>query len=255
MRSQNILRRALPILAWAASTAHGHAGRLWYAQPGNDIHDAIPVGNGRLGALVYGHVDEERISLNEDSIWSGGFANRVNPNSLEALGEVRRFMDNDQLSAANDAYLDGIAAKPDQQRMYQPAGQLIISTGHSSDGIQGYNRSLDLSTSVASVAYESDGVQYTREAVGNYPTGVLAFRFAADQPGSVSLTVTLERDEGVFSTEVEGDSVLLSGHGTDDENYTFVSGLRIVSSGGVYRHNCRAMSLRSARGTANARSR
>jgi hypothetical protein len=226
--------KALAALALASGlplSVLAHPGRLWYAQPGNDIHDAIPIGNGRLGAMLYGRTDNERISLNEDSIVNGPFQNRANPNALDALAEVRRLMDDSQLAAADAAYLEGIAAKPDQQRAYQPAGQLTISTGHSWDGAQAYNRSLDLSTSVASVVYEYDGVTYTRQAVASNPDGVLAFRFTADQPGSVSLSVTLERSQGVASTDVQDDFVVMEGHGTSDSSYTFTSSYRIVSSG------------------------
>ena len=207
-----------------------HAGGLWYAQPGNDMHDAIPIGNGRLGAMVYGRTDNERISLNEDSIVNGPFQDRVNANSLETLAEVRRLMDSDELAAADAAYLEGMAGTPDQQRAYQPAGQLIISTGHAFEDVQGYNRSLDLSTSVATVVYEYEGVTYKREAVASNPAGVVAVRFTATEP-SLSLSVKLERDQGVTSTDVQGDSVIMNCHATEEDFYKFASGLRIVTSG------------------------
>jgi len=226
------LLQFMALVGMNLSVATAHAGRLWYAQPGNDIHDAIPIGNGRLGGMVYGRVDEERISLNEDSIVNGPWQDRINENALETLAEVRRLIDNNELAAAEAAYLEGMAPVPDQQRAYQPAGQIIVSTGHVFENVQGYNRSLDLSTSVAAVVYEYDGVEYTREAIASNPAGVLAIRFSATEP-TLSLSVKLERDDGVASTNVQGDTVIMECHGTSDASYTFVSGLRIVTSGDV----------------------
>ncbi|MBE3048425.1 glycoside hydrolase family 95 protein [Candidatus Bathyarchaeota archaeon] len=195
------------------------------------MHDAIPIGNGRLGALIYGITDQEKITLNEDSIWSGGFTNRVNPKSAEAFPRVRELLDDGDYVGANQEYLDGLVGTPEGQRAYQPAGQLSVVTGHLLDDGGVYNRSLDVASGIASTSYESGGVLYSREAVANFPTGVLAFRFSGEG-SSVSLNVTLERAEGVVSQTTEGDTSVLMGEGTDDPGYTFASALRVKAESG-----------------------
>lgn len=207
------------------------AETLWFAGPANDMHDAMPIGNGRLGALVYGIVDQEKITLNEDSIWSGGFTNRVNPQALEAFPRVRELLDDGDYVGANQAYLDGLVGTPEGQRAYQPAGQLSIVTGHSLDDGGIYNRTLNVADGVASTHYESGGVLYSREAVANFPTGVLAFRFSGEE-SPVSLNVTLERAEAVTLQTTESDTSMLLGEGTDDSAYAFVSALRIKADTG-----------------------
>lgn len=209
----------------------GDATTVWFSQPGNDMHDAIPIGNGRLGAMIYGIVGEEKITLNEDSVWSGGFTNRVNDQSLDTFAETRSLLDSGDYAGADNAYLEGLVGVPPGQRIYQTAGQLTIATGHSLDDGGIYNRSLSVANSVASTTYQSNGVLYSREAVANFPTGVLAFRFeGADS--KVSLNVTLERSQGTVSQTTEDHMSVLIGQGTDDSSFTFASGVRVQTDGG-----------------------
>lgn len=231
---KSVLTLLLPLALRHGVMAYSET--MWYAQPAEDMHDATPIGNGRLGALVYGGVGQEKLTLNEDSLYSGGFRNRVNNRSIEALATVRQLMDDGDFLGADEAYIEGLAGTPNGQRTYQTAGSILVSTGHSLDAASGYNRSLDLSTSVASTAYTVDGVNFFREAVANHPTGVLAFRFWASEPASVSVNVTLGRDQGVIAqtADADSDTLILEGRGTadDDDGYTFTSGARVVAVGG-----------------------
>ena len=134
---------------------------------------------------------------------------------------------------ANQEYLDGLVGTPEGQRAYQPAGQLSVVTGHSLDERGIYNRSLDVASGVASTSYRSGEVLYSREAVANFPTGVLAFSFSGEG-SSVPLNVTLERAEGVMSQTTEGDTSVLMGEGTDDPGYTFSTALRVKAESGEH---------------------
>jgi alpha-L-fucosidase 2 len=165
---------------------------LWYRQPAKVWEEALPLGNGRLGAMVFGGVADERIQLNESSLWDGYPLNAANPKSLQALPEVRRLMFEGQNIAAAELAAENMMGTPSGVKPYQSLGELLIDA----PGLEGatlYQRTLDLGTAVASVSYVSDGVTYTREAFASAPANVIAIRFTASRAGALSLKMTLKR--------------------------------------------------------------
>lgn len=159
-----------------------HAGRsLWYRQPSRDWNDALPLGNGRLGAMVFGGVPRERIQCNEDTFWSGRPHDYSVDGASGSLPEIRRLMfagRNNEAAALGSRTLMG---SPVLQQAYQPLADLLLSFGHAGR-IYDYRRDLDLFDGVASVRYRCNGVIYTRSVFISATDQVVAARLTASKP-------------------------------------------------------------------------
>ncbi len=177
----------------AAPLAGQPEGRhvLWYRQPAAYWNEALPIGNGRLGAMVFGGVADERLQLNEDSLWDGYPMDANNPKALESLPEVRRLLFADQTKAAVDLATKTMLGCPKYIESYQSLGELLIETGHTN--ATHYRRTLDLATATATVSYESDGVAFTREMIASDPADLIVIRFTASQKGAINLRLGLSR--------------------------------------------------------------
>ena len=161
---------------------------LWYRRPAQQWVEALPVGNGRLGAMVFGGVERERLQLNEDTLWTGGPREWNNPNAPKALAEVRRLL-------AEGKYVEADRAARGMQgvftQSYAPVGNLLLTFEHG-DSSRGYRRQLDLQSAVADVRYRIGNVNYVREVIASHPDQVIAVRLSADRPGMISFTATLD---------------------------------------------------------------
>jgi hypothetical protein len=167
---------------------------LWYQQPAEDWNSALPVGNGRLGAMVYGRTDTEMLQLNEDSVWYGGPQDRNPQDALKYLPRLR-----EAIRAGNHAEAEKIAklaffANPSSQRNYEPLGNLFLDLGHDLSQVTGYRRSLDLSSATAHVSYEYQGVCYEREVLASYPDDVLAIRMRSSSRAEFVVRLTRMSD-------------------------------------------------------------
>lgn len=177
---------------------------LWYNRPAQYFTEALPVGNGSLGGMVYGGVEEERISLNEDTLWSGGPSDKTRPSCREALPRVRQLLAEDRAAEAEDmVWRDMLTTWTES---YLPAGDLHIRLEQAGQP-QAYRRQLDLTTALAAVSYELDGVSYTREVFCSRPHGIMVVRLRADRPGMLtgqfSLTSPLPFEVQVRADELE----------------------------------------------------
>jgi alpha-L-fucosidase 2 len=167
---------------------------LWYRQPAVEWTDALPVGNGRLGAMIFGSVGQEHLQLNEETLWTGGPYTPVNPEAKDHLDEVRRLILAGRYAEAEALADEHLMARPLKQMAFQPAGDLWIDVRH--DGpVENYRRSLDLDRAVATVAYETAGVRFTRETFSSAVDQVLVVRLTADRPGSVEFAVGLTSEQ------------------------------------------------------------
>ncbi len=164
--------------------------RLWYEAPAAEWLEALPLGNGRLGAMVFGGVDEEQLQLNEDTVWAGGPYDPANPDGLAALPEIRRLVFAGEWAAAQDLLSSSFMGTPVGQLPYQTVGNLRLSLpgGAASD----YRRELDLNTAIATTRYVRDGVTHTREVFASAPDQLIVVRLAADAAGSVSFSAVLD---------------------------------------------------------------
>ena len=141
---------------------------LWYRKAAEQWTEALPVGCGRLGAMVFGNVQQERIQFNEDSLWTGGPHDYANKGAWKHLGKIRQLLgDGDQVRAEKLAFRH-FMGRPFRQQAYQPCGDLLLSfPGHKKHSR--YRRSLDLDTAVAKTSYRANGVTFTREVFASYP--------------------------------------------------------------------------------------
>ena len=157
---------------------------LWYTQPAAQWVEALPLGNGRLGAMLSGGIAVERYQLNEETLWSGAPRDWNSPGARAALPGVRAAL------AAGDYEEADHRAKALQgafTQAYQPLGDLHLAFTHG-ESVTGYYRDLDLDRAVTTVRYTVAGVTYTRESFVSAPADALVIRLSADQPGSISLT-------------------------------------------------------------------
>lgn len=180
---------------------------LWYRQPAAQWTDSLPIGNGRLGATVFGGIETERLQLNEDTFWSGHPHEWNNPDAANHLAEVRKAVAEERY---NDADAIGRKMQGPYNESYQPIGILELHISGAT-GAANYRRELDLDSAIARVSYEASGVKYTREVFASAPDGVLAIRFTADQPGEITVTASLSSEVHSEATSISPDALLLTG--------------------------------------------
>ena len=149
---------------------------LWYNKPAENWNEALPIGNGRLGAMLFGGINKERYQLNEDSVWSGGPRSRNNKSALENLDKVRELIKAEKISEAEKLVFDGFCGTPVNQRHYMPLGDLSVEqifAGEATD----YRRDLDVGNAVVFVSFCADGIKYKREVIASYPDEVIAIKY------------------------------------------------------------------------------
>jgi alpha-L-fucosidase 2 len=163
---------------------------LWYRTPAASWNEALPVGNGRLGAMVFGGVERERLQLNEETLWSGGPYDPVVPGAASALPEIRRLLFAGDIPGAHDLFGRTMMGRPYEQMKYQPLGDLLLSFP-AGGAVEEYRRSLDLDEAVARVSFRAAGVTYTREVFASSPDQVLAVRLTASRAGALTVSAEL----------------------------------------------------------------
>jgi alpha-L-fucosidase 2 len=185
--------------------------KLWYKTPAGTVWEAaLPLGNGRLAAMVYGNPASELIRLNESTIWSGGPNRNDNPDALAALPEVRKLIFEGKHKEASKLATEKMQSKVHGMK-YQPAGDLKLDfPGH--DAFENYYRELDIENAVAKTSYRVNGVQYTRSVFATVPGQVIIVRLTADKPGSISFTASLATGHKPSAVSVTGnDELIMSG--------------------------------------------
>ena len=182
--------------------------KLWYDEPSGDVwENALPIGNGRLGAMIFGNVDQEIIQLNEHTVWSGSPNRNDNPDALAALPEIRELIFAGQQKEAEELAAKTIQTKKSNGQMFQPVGSLnLYFVNH--DDYTDYYRELDIERAVTRTSYTVDGVTYTREALASFPDSVVVMRLTASQPGSVSFTASFSTPQPHASVETTSDNEL-----------------------------------------------
>jgi alpha-L-fucosidase 2 len=177
---------------------------LWYKRPAERWTDALPIGNGRLGAMIFGGVQNERVQLNEDTLWSGSPREWNNPDARQHLSQIRRLVLEEQDYVGADRVCKQMQGPYNES--YEPLGNLHIACEHDQE-VSDYRRELDLDAAVARVHYRVGKAEYTREYFASAPAEVMAVRYATTDPDGLSLAVTI--DSPLRSTsEASADGVL-----------------------------------------------
>jgi alpha-L-fucosidase 2 len=184
------LRSALLSIALASpGFAQSNDLKLWYEHPATQWSESLLLGNGRIGASVWGAVSQEVINLNEDTLWTGEPGYTVNPKALPALPAIRKLLLEGNFKEAEAMVNQNMTGKG--SATYLPLGDLKIKFPFADDAVQGYRRELDLHTAIARTSFQSGGVAYTREVFVSYPAQALVVRLTADQPGKISFSASL----------------------------------------------------------------
>ena len=206
---------------------------LWYTKPAENFDQALPVGNGRIGAMVFGGVETEHLKLNEDSLWSGGLRDRNNPDAFGALQQIRTLLQQEKISQAEELALQTMTGCPDNSRHYMPLADLDVCFSKESH-VTDYRRSLDLSSAIALTEYTLDGVHYQRSVFVSEPDNVLVLHVSADQPGKVSFAASLGGREDYYDeNRPDGETtVCMTGGQGGAEGISFAVVLTATVQGG-----------------------
>ncbi|WP_241348903.1 glycoside hydrolase family 95 protein [Belliella filtrata] len=208
--------------------------KLWYDKPATQWVEALPVGNGRLGAMVFGGPNEEVIQLNEDTFYGGQPHRNDNPNALAALEQVRELIFQGKYVDAQKE-IDANFFKGPHGMPYQTIGELKIKYDDASD-VEEYYRELDLEQAIVSNRFKKSGVNYSTEVVSSFPDQLIVAKISADQAKAINFTATMVRP-GDFDLRVEGnDQLVMTGTSSDHEGIKgavkFHAQVKFVNKGG-----------------------
>lgn len=208
--------------------------KLWYDQPAEKWEEALPVGNGQLGAMVFGGVQTERIQFNEDTVWAGGQFDRDQEGAYEHLPEARRLLFEGQYVEAQELVQREFMGERIAPRSYQTLGSLVLRFSDERTA-QNYRRELDLDQAIATTTYQVSETTFRQEVLATPLDQVIVVRLSADQPGRISLTASLTRPENFAVSAVSEQELLMEGvvdEGERTEGVHFFARLRAKTQGG-----------------------
>ena len=214
----------------AAQTEEGSM-TLWYRQPAEKWLHALPLGNGRLGAMVFGGVDQERIQLNEDTLWAGGPRDCDNPGALEYLPKVRTLLSEGKYREGNALAAKHLMGKISGVRPYQTLGDLWLDFDTKTE-MTDYRRELNLATGVARVRYRIGDAEFRRECFVSAPDQVLVVRLTSTKPGMISTGIKLARPQDAQARALAPNRVVLKGQCDGGKGMLFEAHLLALNSGG-----------------------
>jgi alpha-L-fucosidase 2 len=208
---------------------------LWYRQPATNWNSALPVGNGRLGAMIFGGVEREQLQINKDTLYAGGPYDADNTNAFAALPEVRRLIFAGQFDAAASLIGKKMMGIPIKQMPYETVGDLFLTFPTNAPVID-YRRDLNLDTAVAGVSYTADGVHFKREIFSSPVDQVIVVRLTADKPGQISFTAGMTTPQKAQVTADGTNTLVLKGvNGTASRicgALTFESRVTVLATSG-----------------------
>jgi len=158
---------------------------MWYEKPAKIWEEALPVGNGRLGAMYYGDPYSDKLQFNEDTYYTGGPYSTVVEGGYKVLPEIRKLLFEGRIVEAHLLFGRNLLGSPVEQMKYQSMGNLVFDFDNKSE-VSNYRRELDLTTGITGISYEQDGVKYEREIFASYPDQAIFIKISADNPGAIS---------------------------------------------------------------------
>lgn len=209
--------------------------RLWYRQPARNWEEALPLGNGKLGAMIYGAPIVDVIQLNEDSIWSEKFVNRDNPDTYQNLSQIRGLLKSGKVRQAEQLAKYAMTGCGPTQPVYQTLGNLNLEMTHIKDDVTNYRRELDLEHAIATTSFNCRGVTYTREYLTSNPQNSLVIHLTASEPEQISFNCSLNREKfwsalRPIKTTYDNEIVMVGG-----QDVQFVAVQKIKTNGGSVR--------------------
>ena len=223
--------------------------KLWYQQPAREWVEALPIGNGRLGAMVYGNPLNEKIQLNESSVWAGQPNRNDNPDAKEALPEVRRLVFEGKFKDAQELANKKFISKTSHGMPYQTVGNLHLHfQGH--ENYSNYFRELDIEKAIVTTRYTIQGVNYETKIFASFPDQVIIARLKADKPGSINFSASMSRPSKVKIFTKGDNELILTGvtgdHDRVEGKVIFQAKVKIVTTGGKVSANDTALLISKA---------
>ncbi len=232
---------------------------LWYDKPANGWTEALPVGNGRLAAMIYGGSKSDTIQFNEETLWSGQPHDYANPGAHEYFGKLRELLWAGKQVEAHKLGNEHFMSQPFGQLCYQPFGNIFLDfQGH--ENAINYKRELNLEDALSRVSYEVDGVKFKRETFSSFPAQSLLIRLEASKKGALNFKVSLNSPHSDYTVSVEGDEIILKGKannypkqtGRDGKPYpvsklTFEARLKVLNEGGKLTQDENGIKVESGR--------
>ncbi|HEY1489454.1 MAG TPA: glycoside hydrolase family 95 protein [Verrucomicrobiae bacterium] len=215
---------------------------IWFDAPAKDFTESSPLGNGRLGAMMFGGVENERIVLNENSVWSGSQQDADRPDASKVLPEIQKLLLEGKNSEAESLVNANFTCKGPgsgggQYGCYQVLGNLRLSfqPGDTNSPVTNYRRKLDLNDAVAGVQFNRGGVEFKREMFVSAPDQVMILRLSANQAGQISFDAQLDRLERFATTGDGNNGLLMAGqldNGADGNGVRYAARIRVLNQGG-----------------------
>ena len=209
--------------------------KLWYATPAANWNEALPIGNGRLGAMVFGNPAKEQLQLNEETVWTGGPNKNITSESGAAIPELRKLIFEGKFEEAQAIADIKMFPKKNSGMVYQTVGDLFLDfNGH--DKATNYYRDLNIEKAVATVTYDLNGVKYKREIFSSFVDQVMIVRLTASKPGKISFTAAMVSPQK-SEQKISNGKLILSGVTSDHEGepgqIKFESQVKVLHQGGT----------------------
>lgn len=226
MKALRFFKVITGLLFLVTTTVNARPTVLWYSSDaGSSFTDALPIGNGYMGGLVYGGVSKDIIGLNEGTVWSGGPGDNNKSGAANYLQQARQALFSGNYASAESIVSNNMIGPGPAS--FQPVGNLELSFSHS--GATNYYRELDLTTAIAKTQYKHNGVTYTREYFASYPDHVIVVRLTADQPGKISCSATMTTPHRNNYLSANGETMV---YDVTVNSIKFQNRLNVVADGG-----------------------
>ncbi|AWV97504.1 glycoside hydrolase family 95 protein [Arcticibacterium luteifluviistationis] len=217
---------------------------LWYDIPAETWTEALPLGNGRLGAMVYGGIENERIQFNEESLWTGQPHDYANIGAHEVLDSLRHLLWDGKQKEAQDLGNERFMSQPFGQFSYQPFGNVLLHFPEHKN-VKNYKRQLDLEDAISSVAYETEVAKFKREVFVSEPDQAMVINLTTSNKGELSFNIGLDSPHSQYEVSVENDEIILKGKANNypqefdvqnkpypESKTTFEARLKVIHEGG-----------------------
>lgn len=249
---QKTTKRIFSLLYCSLCSFFAVAQTLWYNTPADEWMKSLPVANGRLGAMIYGGPQTERIALNESSMWSGGENPEQNkPYGKEGLDTLRQYFFRGELDKGNDLCQKYLTGNEMDFGSHVPFGDVVIHfLKQESASLLSYRRSLDLTTAISDVDYKQNETQYHREYFCSHPQDVLVARYTVSKPGSLSFNLEMSLLRPESKVAFNGNKVEVTGiasqPGRTDKGVRFKAIMKVLTKGGHVTNKGDHMEVRGA---------
>ena len=212
MKTRSIKLISIAFLVFAQFISFAEAPnnlKLWYTKPAKKWTEALPIGNGRLGAMIYGGVEDDQIQFNEETLWTGAPNDYAHKGAYQYLGQIRQLLFDGKQKEAEDLAMEQFMSVPLTQKAYQAFGDLNIHFPNQAE-FTNYRRELDLTKAIHRISYQANGVNFTREYVSSNPDQVIAIRLTADQKKALNFSIKMNALHEQKAVKTSGNTISLN---------------------------------------------